>query len=147
MVLILASALSAQRETRIVADVETTDGRVVTRHNVANPHVAALADADSATSFSYSHSLDDFHGTAVQLPRVRLKDVARIEFAPLSSEERDRYPDEVHPDFIRKGTITFRDGRREEHVFMAVGLIRWQQNQQFGPLVGRDTRTVVFSER
>jgi hypothetical protein len=117
------------------AEVTYQDGSKEVHHQIFNAHAGDIV---------YARGVDAFHGTSLDLPRLKLDTIEGIAFVDMTAEERAMYPKNMDPKFIRKGSVTFRNGKTLEGVFLGVGMIRFDDAETHGDLITVNVSAVRF---
>ncbi|HEY2289372.1 MAG TPA: hypothetical protein VGM86_01605 [Thermoanaerobaculia bacterium] len=96
--------------------------------------------------FPYSRDVRDMKGSTLDLPMVRLAGVSRIDFIEPTSDEKKLIAAQGRP-ATRKATVTFRDGKKLEKIFLDVTLSKWTGPHEEGSLESEQIVAMVFNSK
>ena len=98
----------------------------------------------AGASFPYARTVDDMgSGSMLDLPRIRLASVARVDFLPLTKEEKNTLK-EKKLYTVRKAVVKFKDGTSKENVFLYIGQVSWKSQNEEGNLDSESVVALVF---
>ena len=91
----------------------------------------------------YAERAEDMVSNSLSLPRVRVAGVARIDFLPITKDERKAL-DQNKVYSIRKATVTFKDATKKQNIFLDVGLVHWKGPNSEGSFEAENIVAAVF---
>jgi hypothetical protein len=117
------------------AEVTYQDGHKEVHHKIFNAHAGDIA---------YAHAVDDFHGASLDLPRLKIDTIEKIDFVDMTADDQAKYPKDMDPNFIRKGNVTFSSRKKLDGIFLGVGMIRFDDEETHGDLITPKVSAVRF---